>query len=289
MMNLNQFNERFGTEEQCREYLVASRWPNGPQCPRCSAPEVAKVSNRWAWQCRKCSPNGYRFSPLVGTIFENTNYALKAWFQVIFFMCQSKKGVSALQIHRMIGSGSYRTAWYMCHRIRAAMNTGTFQALTGQVEVDETYVGGESGNRHISKRPGRVARKDKITVGAIARKGNVVARVIEKADQSTLNAFVDETVSSKVKLVASDEWPGYDRLTKMGFPHETVSHQKGEYVRGQVHTANPDPSWGLLKRGIMGSFHQMSKNYLPFYLAEFTFRHNNRRNADMFETDVAQC
>ena len=222
MMNLNEFNTRFGTEEQCREYLVASRWPNGPVCPRCAAPEVAKVSKRWAWQCRKCSPNGYRFSPLVGTIFENTNYALKTWFQVIFFMCQSKKGVSALQIHRMIGSGSYRTAWYMCHRIRAAMDSGASRTLAGKVEVDETFVGGKAKNGHVSKRggPGRggLGSGKVAVVGAIERKGNVVARVVNSVDAATLTGFVAENVSDKVKLVATDEWVGSTGLSPWTIP-----------------------------------------------------------------------
>jgi len=293
MLNLKEFNKSFATEEQCREHLEAKRWPNGPVCPRCASPVVARVKGRWAWQCRKCSPNGYRFSPLVGTIFENTNYPLMTWFQVIFLMCSSKKGISALQVQRMIGSGAYRTAWYMCHRIRSAMDSGSFRKLTGTVEVDETFVGGKAKNRHVSKRggPGRGGMGSGKTpvVGAISRKGNVVARVVESVDAKTLSGFVAETVSDKVKLVATDEWTGYRQLSDMGYTHETVQHTANEYVRGQVHTSNIDSFWSLLNRGIMGIFHQVSKTYLPFYLAEFTFRHNDRRNANMFDLVLAQC
>ena len=191
-MTLADLNRRFGAEEACREYFVKLRWPEGVRCVRCESPKVHKVSSRWAWQCKQCSKNGYRFSPLVGTIFENTNYPLATWFQVIFLMCQSKKGMSALQIHRIIGSGSYRTAWYMCHRIRAAMKDSGFTKLMGVVEVDETYVGGEAKNRHMRDRV-RIGNKPHhvAVVGAIARKGSVVARVVETVSAKTLQGFVE--------------------------------------------------------------------------------------------------
>src|SRR3989442_15989165 len=114
MITLTQLMEQFPTEDSCRTYLVSMRWPNGVTCPRCGNEKVHKLTRPWTWQCKKCAPQGYRFSPLVGTIFENTNYGLRTWFQVIYLMCTAKKGISALQIQRTIGSGSYRTAWYMC-------------------------------------------------------------------------------------------------------------------------------------------------------------------------------
>jgi ISXO2-like transposase domain/Transposase zinc-ribbon domain len=288
-MSLSDLNHRFGTEEACRAFLVKLRFPNGVSCVRCGAEKVSPVKGRWAWQCRQCSPNGYRFSPLVGTIFENTNYPLVTWFQVIFLMCQSKKGMSALQIHRTIKSGSYRTAWYMCHRIRAAMESDDFKKLMGVVEVDETYVGGRPENRHRSERKRRAGRRMKVpVVAAISRKGKVVAKVIEHADIPTLDGFVNEVVSEDVSLIATDEHWGYSKLGRK-FPHETVKHRAGEYARGVVHTANLDSFWALLKRGIVGNYHQVSRKYLPFYLAEFTFRHNNRKSPDLFEAVVKAC
>jgi transposase-like protein len=152
---LAQLNKRFGTEGACLQYLASLRWPNGVRCPRCDSERVYTLAKPFRWQCKQCAKNGYRFSPLVGTIFENTNYPLTTWFQVIYLMCQSKKGMSALQIHRIIGSGSYRTAWYMCHRIRSAMENTDFQQLMGVDEIDETYIGGDNRNRHANDRKER--------------------------------------------------------------------------------------------------------------------------------------
>jgi transposase-like protein len=300
----------FATDESCKRYLTAVRFPDGKAvCPRCGETErvYALKSRPFHWVCKNTSddcPGVYRFSVLTGTVFENTKVPLRTWFEVLFLMTQSKKGISALQVHRMIdpvrgSTGSYRTAWYMCHRIRAAMKDGTFLGNLGRnaiVEVDETYIGGKVKNRHGGLhgkgRKGRFmgGQVGKVPViGAIARKGNVVCQMIASADGETMREFVRETVSTKVKLVATDEHSGYARLPLMGYKHETVAHSRGEYVRGQVHTANLDSFWSLVKRGIVGTFHKVSVKHLPLYLNEFSFRHNNRRNADIFETVLAGC
>jgi transposase-like protein len=204
-------------------------------------------------------------------------------------MTQSKKGMSALQIHRQIKSGDYRTAWYMCHRLRAAMKNATFEKLIGEVEVDETYIGGKNKNRHWDKKQSGTGSAGKIpVVGAISRKGNVVCRMIENADTETLTKFVRKTVSDKVELVATDEHSGY-RLLKWTMPHDVVSHGSGEYVRGKVHTQSIESFWALLKRGVIGTYHQVSKDYLPLYLNEFTFRHNERNNPEVFQRLISSC
>lgn len=293
-MTLSQLTHRFPTEESCKTFLRDMRWPDGVKCPRCHSEKVYTLKSKpfhWVCKGKECGGrNGYRFSVITKTVFENTNYDLRVWFQVIYLMTQSKKGISALQIHRQIGSGDYRTAWYMCHRIRAAMKDGSFPKLMGEVEVDETFVGGKDRNRHWDKKSqssGSYSNKIGV-IGAIARKGNVMCEIIEGTDRHTLSQFVRKTVDTRVSLVATDEWPGYSKLNRE-YPHQAVNHAKREYVRGNVHTANLDSFWSLLKRGVMGTYHNVSKAYLPLYLAEFSFRHNNRKNADIFTTVVASC
>jgi transposase-like protein len=246
---------------------------------------------------------GYKFSVLTGTVFENTNVPLPTWFRVAFLMVSSKKGISALQVHRMMDpvrgkKGSYKTAWYMCHRLRAAMKNGGI--LSGEVEIDETYVGGSGASAHRGNRGRKTGAKagkrgnlippKTAVIGAIERKGNVVARVIGQATAEQMHAFVRETVSDEVSLVATDQHQGYSQLNwDYGYPHQTVNHIRGEYVRGNVHTANLDSFWSLLKRGIVGTFHKVSADHLPLYVNEFAWKHNNRNNPDIFHALLAGC
>jgi transposase-like protein len=308
--SLAEIKRTFATVDACKAHLAKLRWPDGRVvCPRCG--EISRVyalkTRPFHWVCKNPSeacPGVYRFSVLTGTVFENTNVPLPTWFEVLYQMTQSKKGISALQVHRMIDpvrgkKGSYRTAWYMCHRIRAAMQQGGGGLLGGIVEIDETYVGGEARNAHRGNRGksttakpnklGHLAPPKATVVGAIARKGNVVCKVIERASNRTLTRFVREVVSEDVELVATDQHQGYNDLDRVRIPHKAVNHSEGEYVRGVVHTANLDSFWSLLKRGVMGSYHHVSKQYLPLYLNEFAWRHNNRDNPDIFDAVLAGC
>lgn len=293
-MTFSEFDALFHNESDCRTYLFARRWPNGVHCARCNNEHVYESKARpWHWQCKKCGKNNrapYRFSLTTGTIFEESKKPLLMWFKVLHLMVTSKKGMSALQIHRLLGTGSYQTAWYMCMRLRAGMKDPEFRQLMGIVEVDETYMGGKNKNRHGSKRiPNAKGTLGKIPViGAISRKGNVVCRMIERADKPTMDGFVRKVVSDKVDLVATDEAYGYMDLAP-AYPHRFVRHSAGEYVRGEVHTANIDNFWSLLKRGIVGTYHHVSKKYLPLYLNEFQFRFNNRNERDIFGKAIAGC
>jgi transposase-like protein len=288
-LSLDAFDRRFPDDEACKQYLVDVRWPDGVRCARCNNEKVYTVKGKpFTWVCKKCGKTPYRFSVLVGTIFKDTKMPLRAWFKVGYLILSSKKGISALQVYRMMArthGADYRTYWFMCHRLRAAMKNEEWP-LAGQVEVDETFVGGKQENRHANVRAkysGRGARNTGKTtvIGAIARKGNVVCQVIENTSADTLSLFVEQTVEDKVSLVATDEYAGYIDL-KHFYPHETVDHKAREYVRGEVHTNNIENFWSLLKRGIVGTFHNVSKDYLPLYLNEFTFRHNFRHEPDQF-------
>jgi transposase-like protein len=294
---LTQLMAQFQTEDDCKAFQRDMRWPNGVICPRCENVKVYELKKRpFHWTCanpdchdlKKPKPDkkntGYRFSVLTGSIFENTKFPLRTWFQVAYLICQAKKGISALQIHRMIGTGDYRTAWYMVHRLRAAMENETFMKLAGEVEADETLIGGKEANKHRKNRnpQNRGPHGKAMVIGAISRKGSVVARVIEEAGFNTLQEFVEEVVDKNVSLVSTDENAGYRNLRKAGFPHDTVNHKAEEYVRGNIHTNTIESFWSLLKRGIMGSYHQVSKKYLPLYVNEFAWRYNNRRNPDIF-------
>jgi len=300
MMTFQQLMAAFPTEDACREFLFFRRWSDGkPRCPRCGKSEtVYNIALPWKWECsnKDCrSGNAYRFSLTAGTIFENTKVPLLTWFKVLYTMLQSKKGVSARQIHRTFfgPSASLQTAWYVCHRLRAAMRDEEFQQLMGIVEVDETQLGGKQHNRHWKERQkyhGRgSANTGKVTViGAISRKGNVTCQIIENTSQAVLSRFVRKAVSDKVSLVATDEAAGYQRLGEF-VRHGTVDHKAEEYVRGEIHTNNIESFWALLKRGILGTYHNVIKKYLPLYLAEFQFRHNHRRNPDIFGEVIAGC
>jgi transposase-like protein len=266
-----EFDRMFPDENACCAYLVARRWPEGVRCPRCGAEKPHKLSNRpWSWQCYQCAPQtSYRFSHLTGTIFENTNKPLRDWFKVAHLMLTSKKGISALQIMRYIGFGSYKTAWGMCHKIRVALMED-IEKLGGIVEVDKTFVGGLAKNKHIDKRgkgggTGGIGSGKTAIVGAVKRKGNVIARVVNNLRADTLTAFVREAVSHKVSLLCTDQWTGYRHLDKeYGF-------------------------WSIFKRGVMGTFHKMSAKYMPLYVAEFQFRYNNRENPDIFGAAIGGC
>ncbi len=289
-----QFEAMFpaGDEDACKRYLVARRWPNGVICPRCGAVKVFPVGTMpYKWQCYQCAPDqGYRFSHIAGTIFENTNKPLRQWFKVVHLMTTSKKGISSLQIQRQLGFGSYETALNMTHKIRTAMMEPETK-LGGIVKVDETWVGAKDHNRHWNKRhhgKGGGAGTGKIPViGAVQRKGNVIARVLEHVNKPSVEGFLREAVSHRVSLLAADEHQVYSGLKE--YPRQSVHHKREQYVVGAVHTNTIEGFWSIFRRGVVGTFHKVSAKYLPLYVAEFQFRYNNRQNADIFDAVIGGC
>jgi hypothetical protein len=292
-MTEKQWEVAFPNEEACDLYLISHRWPDGVCCPRCGSEKAYPLASmKFKWECPDCREGGaYRFSHLVGTIFENTKIDLRDWFKVINLMLTSKKGMSARQVWRYMGFGSLKTAWYMCHRIRAALQDKEFKKLMGIVEVDETFIGGKAynkrGRRGGGGRGGLGSGKTPV-VGAVERKGNVVARVNETVSGEVLTKFVMDAVSDKVSLLVTDEWTGYRDIKKL-YPHQVIKHTAGEYVVGAVHTNTIEGFWSIFKRGVVGSFHKVSRKYLPLYVAEFQFRYNNRHNPDIFGAAIAGC
>ena len=294
-MTIRQFEAQFPDEDACKAYLMVNRWPEGIRCPRCGNDQVNSLATMpFKWECSVCpAGNSYRFSVLVGTIFENTNKPLRDWFRVMHMMLTSKKGISALQVYRVMGFGSYNTALLMCNKIRTALGNQEFKRLIGYVEVDETFVGGKAHNKH--RGPGgkggmghRGPHGKAVVIGAVKRKGNVIARVIENTRMETLEAFMHMAVSTRVSLVSTDEYGGYARLAKR-YPHGIVNHSHGQYVHGAIHTNTIEGFWSIVKRGIFGTFHKISKKYLQLYVNEFEFRYNNRKNEDIFGTAIRGC
>jgi transposase-like protein len=287
-----QFEARFpfGDDDAPKAYLKARRWPDGVHCPRCGNPKVYDLhSRKWHWQCEQCAPDGYRFSVIAGTIFENTNKPLREWFKVVHLMLTSKKGISSLQIQRQMGFGSYETALNMTHKIRAALIEPQIK-LGGIVEIDETWVGGKDHNRHWDKKTGKsggAGTGKTPIIGAVQRKGNVVARVLDHVTKVNVENFVREVVSNKVSLLATDDHQVYGGLKE--YPVKSVRHKINQYVVGAVHTNTIEGFWSIFKRGVVGTFHKMSAKYMPLYVAEFQFRYNNRFNADMFGTAIGGC
>ncbi len=276
-MNLPQLVAQFGSEDKCREYLVALRWPDGPRCPRCQGTKVSRIASRHQFDCDSCR---YQFSVTAGTIFHDSHLPLWKWLLAVYMVAESKKGISANQLKRTL-KVSYKTAWYLCHRIRAAMKDANPRKLDGIVEVDETYIGGKRRGVGRGRKIGKV-----VVVGAADRDdGHIRVRVVPSAKKKHLRGFITAEVD-KDAAIYTDENPSYKDLPLEGRRHEAVEHGAGEYVRADVHTNTVESVWSLFKRSLVGSYHQLSAKHLPAYLDEMAFRFNNRHNPWLFRDTI---
>jgi transposase-like protein len=272
----------FGNDQSCREYLEALRWPDRVTCPRCQSVKTSRVYDRKVFDCDSCR---YQFSVLAGTIFQDTKLPLPTWFAATYLMCESRKGVSANQIKRMIG-GSYKTSWYLCHRIRAAMKEVNPQPLDGTLEMDETWVGGREKNPHGAGRIPYSESKKVPVIGIKQRGGELRFFHAEDAKSGTLAKYIRENVSGDADVIMTDDWgadPGAMRKAGVSpAKHKTVNHSAKVYVDGDITTNGIESAFSLLKRGIVGSWHKLSAKHLEAYLDEMTFRFNNRNNPYLF-------
>src|SRR5439155_9439118 len=273
-LTLDEIQSRFGTDEKTRQYLEEIRWPNGLTCPHCKNTDQKRIweikENRekkiraGLYHCAEC---GKQFTVTVGTIFEDSHIPLRKWVVARYMLCSSKKGISSHQIMRMLGLGSYRTALFIMHRIRFALAQPAFTGmLKGVVEVDETYVGGKTSG--LGKQGRSVSGNKTCVVSLVERGGNARSFVLDRITGQTLKSAIMEHVQDG-SVVVTDDYFGYRGIPKI-FSHKAVKHSAKEYWRKEkdldVHTNTVESKFSLLKRGITGTFHQVSKKHLPLYL-----------------------
>jgi transposase-like protein len=279
----------FTDDDSARAFLESQRWPDGPVCPHCgvvneafrmqSKPDSKNKMRPGLWKCKPCRKT---FTVTVASIFEDTRIPLSKWLMAMHYLCASKKGMSAHQLHRMLGV-TYKTAWFMAHRIRHAMKKdGIFKPMTGTVEVDETYIGGRRKNTKPG-RPSRDSHKAPV-VSLVQRGGEVRSFAVDHVTGANLREVMQANIVPEANVM-TDDFKVY-RSTKHHFPnHDIIKHTQGKYARTvgnrRIHTNTVEGYFSLLKRGIVGTFHHVSKQHLHRYLSEFDFRYNARFTSDV--------
>jgi transposase-like protein len=280
-IDLCELMERYGDEQSCRNYLEHLRWRNGVRCPKCNGEKISSILKRDQYNCDNESCR-YQFSVTADTQFHDTHLPLFKWFLATFLICQSRKGMSANQLKRMLRI-NYRTAWYLCHRIRDAMKAVNPQPLGGIVEVDETFVGRKQrGHQH---KVGHPECKKQVVIGIRQRGGELRFFHAEDVKSGTLAKYIKENISQDVDVIMTDDFKSYPKaLHDAGVlaEHKTVCHSDGEYVNGDVYTNSIESAFSLLKRGIVGTWHRISAKHLQAYLDEMCFRFDNRNNPYLF-------
>ena len=266
----------FSDFENCKNLMVQLRWPEGTvTCPHCGSEKVTYLKRTRVWKCYR----GHKrptFSLKTGTIFEDSPLGLEKWLPALWLVVNCKNGISSLELARDLGV-TQKTAWFMAHRLRFALTEGAFELLSGEVEADETFIGGKARNMHLSKRERRITGtggKDKTPVlGVLERGGTVRTAVVRSRKKKELQAEVRRNVESGSALY-TDALKSYDGLDE--FQHQVIDHAES-YVEGKVHTNGIENFWSLLKRGLSGTYVSVEPFHLFRYLDEQTFRFNNRK------------
>lgn len=268
-MNIIQIYKQFPDHKSCIKHLEGVRWDNIAKCPYCNSINTTIVSKELRHHCNNCNTS---FSVTVGTIFHKTKLDLQKWFLAISLVLNAKKGISSRQLARDI-EVTKDTAWYMLMRLRRAM-IEYGDLLEGIIEVDETYIGRKSANKHKNKRikgtQGRNTQDKTAVIGTIQRKGIVKAQKVKDVSSKTINTIINRYIK-KGSIIMTDEWKGYNKISAK-FTHKRVNHSKGNYVIGIAHTNTIENFWSLFSRGIMGQYHHITDKYINKYLVEFCYR-----------------
>lgn len=273
MKNITISNQIFHNENKAREYLESIRWPDGPICPHCNGSDKVyelkgKSTRPGLWKCGHCRK---QFTVTVGTIFEGSHIPLAKWLMAIYLVCSSKKSISANQLHQMLGI-TYKSAWFMAHRVRLAMTQYPLSdKLQGVVEANETYIG----ERARGKKGGRGAKNKTKFFALIQRNVRALSFRVDDVKSKTLKTLIRENVADTTHFM-TDEFPFYYGLEKYVASHSVVNHGTKEYVHGIIHTNFSEFYFSLLKRGILGTFRHVSETHIGRYLNEFNFRWNNK-------------
>jgi transposase-like protein len=267
--------EYFDTEQKCIDYLTERRWLDNIECPHCKHEKVYKFSDKKRYKCASCRE---QFTVKTDSIFEDTKIALRKWFIAIYLVTSHKKGISSHQLAKDI-KVTQKTAWFMLHRIRFGLGQDNLDLLEGEVEIDETYVGGKNKNRHESKKisnaQGRSVKDKTPVLGMVERQGILKAVKVINTQSTTLQPIILNNVCTQAKIM-TDEWWGYAKLNRV-FNHAIINHGQKEFVRNDVHTNTIEGFWSLFKRSIIGIYHSASDKHIQKYIDEAVFRYNTRK------------